>query len=86
MAKEKTARMSKMGFGLGVGICWAICTFIAGMTAMFGWNIDFVAVMHSAYIGFEPSVVGSIVGAIWAFVHGFIGGVIVAFFYNMFRS
>jgi hypothetical protein len=85
MAKEKSAGLSILGLALGFGICWGLWTLIAGWVAMFGWTIDFVAVMHSSYLGYEPSFIGAIIGGIWAFVHGFITGGVIAFFYNMFR-
>jgi hypothetical protein len=82
---SKTNQLSVLGLGFGFGICWGLWTLIAGWGAMFGWSIDFVAIMHSAYLGYEPSFVGAIIGAIWAFVHGFITGIVIAVFYNIFR-
>jgi len=86
MAKEKKASLSVMGLALGFGITWGLWTLIAGWVAMFGWNIDFVAVMHSSYLGYEPSFVGAIIGGIWAFVHAGITGGVIAFFYNRFKK
>jgi len=42
--------------------------------------------ISSLYIGYAATLLGSIIGAIWAFVDGFIGGVIVAWLYNAFQK
>jgi len=72
--------------GLGIGITWGLITIGAGISAMFGWAYDFVNVMDSVYIGYAPTFMGSIIGGIWAFVNGFVGGAIIASFYNLFRK
>lgn len=86
MAKQSTVKLSAMGLGLGLGVVWAIFTFIAGITAMFGWSIEFVSIMDTAYIGYAPTFVGAIIGAVWGFIHGFVGGWLTGFFYNKFRK
>ncbi len=47
-------------------------------------GVSLVAVLSSLYIGYAPSFVGSVAGTVWAFVDGFIGGVIIAWLYNRF--
>ena len=86
MAKEKSARLSVMGFALGIGICWGLCMILVGWTSMFGWGNVFLEMMASIYIGYEASFIGGIVGGIWGFAEGFLFGAVVAFFYNMFRK
>lgn len=86
MAKQKSTHLSVMGLGLGMGIYWGLSMIISGWMAMFDWGNQFVSTMASIYIGFEPSFIGSIVGGIWGFGDGFIGGIIVAAFYNLFRK
>jgi hypothetical protein len=49
---------------------------------MFGWGNALVAALPSLYIGYGPSIVGAIVGAIWAFIDGFVAGPVVAWIYN----
>lgn len=86
MKKEKSARLSIIGLALGVGICWGLCLLFTGWTSIFGWGTAFVSVLSSFYIGYEPSFIGGIIGGIWGFFDGFVLGVIVAFFYNVFRK
>ena len=76
-----------ISFGLAVGITWALSVaFLAVMAAAFQWGAVFAAVLQNVYLGFSPSFVGAIAGAVWAFVHGFIVGMLIAFFYNRFLS
>lgn len=71
-------------FTLGLGITWSATVLLAGWTAIFGWGGAFVRVMASIYIGYEPSFFGAIIGAIWGFFDGAIGGLIFSLLYNFF--
>jgi len=53
-----------------------------GWASMFGVGIKFVEIIASVYIGFAPSFIGGIIGGIWGFFDGGIGGNIIAFVYN----
>lgn len=86
MAKEKTAKLSVIGLGLSGGVFWGLSMIVAGWTSMFNWGNAFVKVMASIYIGYEPSFIGAIVGGIWGFGDGFLAGILLAFFYNVFRK
>ncbi len=69
---------------LSFGLCWGGAMMLVGWTSMAGWGTRFVDVMGSIYIGFEPSFTGALVGGIWGFVDGMLGGLIVALLYNLF--
>jgi len=75
-------RLSVKGLALGLGAAWAVCILFAGWAAALGWGAAFVEMMGSVYVGFEPGFLGGIAGAVWAFVDGAIGGVIIAVVYN----
>ncbi len=75
-------RLDVKGLAVGLGTSWAACMLFVGWAAMFGWGGKFVEVMSSVYIGFEPTLVGGIVGALWGFVDGAIGGLLIAVVYN----
>jgi len=53
-----------------------------GWASMFGWGTGVVEMMSSIYLGFAPSVLGGIIGAVWGFIDGAIGGAIIALVYN----
>jgi hypothetical protein len=72
-----------LALGVAIGVLWAIYVFFVGITAMFGWGNALVEALASLYIGYGPSVVSAIIGAVWAFVDGFIAGVVIAWIYNL---
>ncbi len=69
---------------VALGAVWALGVLFVGWVSSFGWGVMFVDVMSSMYIGYKPSFLGGIIGAIWAFVDGAIGGAIIAVVYNAF--
>jgi hypothetical protein len=71
-----------VALGIAIGVVWAAYIFIAGITAMFGWGNAFVDLMASCYIGYSASILGAIIGGIWALVDGFIGGFCIGWLYN----
>lgn len=72
-----------LALGIALGVLWAFSVFFAGIFAMSGWGAALVQVLGSFYIGYGPSIAGAIIGAIWAFVDGFVAGVVVAWIYNL---
>ncbi len=83
---QRHVTLGVISFGLAVGVTWAIGVFFLGLVAwLFGWGLGVAAVLAATlYIGFAPDFIGSIAGAVWAFVDGLIGGILVAWFYNRF--
>lgn len=74
-----------ISFGLALGVTFAIFVFVLGVVAAaFGWGVQLAAALSSLYIGFGPTFVGAIAGAVWAFVDGLVAGVLIAWFYNRF--
>ncbi len=74
-----------VSFGLALGVTSAIFVFLLGIVAAaFGWGVQLAAALSSLYIGYGPTFVGAIAGAVWAFVDGLIAGVLIAWLYNRF--
>ena len=80
------AKLSIKGLALAFGITWALAMIILGITAMFGWGAPMVACMGTLYIGYQSTVFGIIIGAVWGFVDAAIFGAIIAFLYNKFAK
>ena len=79
------ATLGVISFGLALGLTLALVVFLIGLTtALFGWGILVVQVLSTLLIGYEPSFVGAVAGAVWAFVDGFIAGAFLAWLYNRF--
>jgi len=77
------SKCQPLALGIAIGVLWACSVFLAGIFAMFGWGAAFVNVLASFYIGYGASIVGAIIGAVWAFIDGFVGGAIIAWIYNL---
>ena len=79
------ATLGVISLGLAIGVTWAIAVFVLGLAAwLFGWGIEVPSALSGLYIGFGPSFVGAITGAVWGFVDGLILGALIAWFYNRF--
>ena len=74
-------------FALTSGIFWGI-----GIFSLTWWLIAFDGATGEAtfigrlYRGFTISPAGSIIGFVWAFTDGLIGGALFAWFYNLFST
>ena len=75
-------KLNVKALAVGLGVSWAFFMLFAGWVSIFGWGTEFVEVMASVYIGFKPSFLGGVIGAIWGFIDGAIGGAIIALVYN----
>jgi hypothetical protein len=75
-------RISLKAAVLSFGITWAIAMLFIGWVAMFGWGIRVVDILSSLYIGFAPTFIGGIIGAVWGFFDGAVGAAIFTLIYN----
>lgn len=82
---QRHATLGVVSFGLALGVTGAIFVFVLGLTATFlGWGVQLAQTLSSLYIGYGPTLVGTIAGAVWAFVDGLVAGCLIAWFYNRF--
>ncbi len=72
-----------IALGVAIGVLWAFYVSCLAIVAMFGWGTALVESLASLYIGYEASLIGALIGAVWAFVDGFIAGVVIAWVYNV---
>ncbi len=76
-----------LSLGLTLGVVLAIYVFFLGIVAwLLGWGTQLVELTSLLYIGYAPTFWGSIIGAVWGFIDGFIGGAIIAWLYNKFQK
>ena len=81
------AKLDVKAFGLAMGIVWGSIMFIMGILNMrLSWGAGIEELMSTLYIGYKPTIGGSIIGGIWGFFDAGIGGVIVAWLYNKFSK
>ena len=77
------AKLDVKAFGLACGIIWGIGVFLLGIGGLlFGYGAKCGEALASVYIGYTPTLLGSAIGGIWAFVDAGIGGLIIAWLYN----
>jgi hypothetical protein len=76
-----------ISFGFAVGVTAAIGIFVLGIAAsLFEWGVALAGVLSSLYVGYGPTFVGAVTGAVWAFVHGLVFGILIAWLYNKFLA
>jgi len=75
-------KLNVKALAIALGATWGLCMLFIGFASMFGFAVKFVEAMGSGYIGFEPTFIGSIIGAAWGFFDGAFGGAIIALIYN----
>lgn len=68
--------------GFAFGIVWAAGVLLLGIAAMNGYAEDMVVILSSMYMWYAASVTGILIGALWAFVDGFICWALIAWIYN----
>lgn len=78
------AKCSKLSLGFAIGLTEASAmALFAWAGAYFGYGMDLIHVIASAFLGYGPSFVGGLIGAAWGFVDGFIFGWLIAWIYNL---
>jgi hypothetical protein len=74
--------LSVCGFAVAVGFMWAFGVVVTGLFAMIGYGEPIVGLLASMYLGYAATLKGILIGAVWGFIDGAIGGAIVALVYN----
>ncbi|MFB6147375.1 MAG: hypothetical protein ABEJ66_00675 [Candidatus Nanohaloarchaea archaeon] len=78
---DDAARLDPVSMGAAFAAIYAAFMLVLSAFAV-GWGTEVVNLFSSLYVGFSASVIGSIVGAAWAAVDGFILGYLLAWVYN----
>jgi len=78
--------LNPKAFALACGTTWAIGVILLALIALFadGYGSSIISLLSTVYRGYRPDIPGAIIGGIWGFVDGAIGGYIFAWFYNKF--
>jgi hypothetical protein len=79
MAKGK---LDVKRLGLSFGITFGAGMFILGLVSMGGYGSEIVRLIGTAYVGFNSTFLGSIIGGIYGFIDGLVGGALIAWIYN----
>lgn len=82
--KGDKMKLNVKAFALACGLIWGL-----GLFGLTWWIIAFegttgeITIIGHIYRGYTVSPVGSLVGLVWAFADGLIGGAIFAWLYNL---
>lgn len=76
-------KLNIKAFALTCGILWGIAVFALAWWMIFQRGATGeLTTLGQIYIGFNLSALGSLIGLVWGFVDGLIGGAIFAWLYN----
>lgn len=78
-------KLDVKAFGFAIGILWAATVLIMSVLAasqIGEWTMPVIEFLSTFYLGLKATLTGALIGGVWAFVDGFIGGIIFAWLYN----
>ena len=79
--------LNAKSLGLAAGVLWGLSVFIMGILgAAIGYGVGFVGALGTMYIGYDATIVGSIIWLILGFIDGFIWFYLLAWLYNIFEG
>ncbi len=77
-------KLHAVKFGVAFGVIYAVIFLVCGLAgALFGWGGEFMKLVGDFYVGFEPTLVGAVIGAAWGFAIGFVFFGLGAWVYNV---
>lgn len=74
--------LDSRAFGLACGLLWSVGVMFIGVAARFGWAERWRKLLSDAYLGYGESARGVLVGGVWAFFDGLVGGYAFARLYD----
>ncbi len=76
-------QLDAKAFGLACGLLWALGVVALGLLSITAdYGTGFVSALSSVYLGFDGTSGGLVIGAVWGFLDGGIGGWLLALLYN----
>ena len=80
-------RLNTRAFAVACGVFWSLMIFLATIWLLiFGFEGTVISNLDHFYFGYSFSYFGAVIGAIWGFFDGAIGGFIFAWLYNKLAS
>src|SRR5690606_38368 len=77
--------LKKRAFGIALCLFWGLAILLGTWWMLIvGAQGQIFSKISVFYYGYSVSFIGGLVGFVWSFVFGFIGGVIFAWLYNLF--
>ncbi len=80
-------KLNPIALGVTLGILWGFAVLFVGVLNRYfsGYGYEFLRLIASFYPGYraQSGLTNLPIGVVWALVDGFIGGVLVAWLYNL---
>ncbi len=78
-------KLNVKSLALSFGVTWGVAIFLLTYWLLiFGYDGLTLAKLGKVYLGYSVTWYGALIGLIWGFVDGLIGGALVAYLYNKF--
>lgn len=80
------SKLDSRALGLAAGTVWAAAVAVLALVSRTGWGAEWRELLAEVYLGYDESLTGVLVGAAWAFLDAFIGGIALGKAYNRFAN
>jgi hypothetical protein len=84
MTSDNGEGVNPRALGLAAGTLWGTVVLLLALLSRTGWGEQWRVLLGDAYIGYDETITGSLIGAGWGFVDGAIAGVALGWLYNRF--
>ena len=71
-------QLDKKALGLATGILWGLAVLVMTVWAMVVGGGEHLNLLGKFYMGYGISPAGAVIGLIWGFIDGFVGGWVLA--------
>ena len=76
-------KLDVVGFGVTLGCFWSLCILVLVLVSRRSRKAEAVVELFSkVYRGFEKTLLGALVGAVWGFIDGVVSGMLIAWVTN----
>lgn len=80
-------KLNAKALSLACGTLWGAGAFVIGILDMLtAWADPWGKEMAAIYLGYTPTLLGSVIAGIWAFIHAGIAGLLIGWLYNKFAK
>ncbi|MFB6112806.1 MAG: bacteriophage holin [Halodesulfurarchaeum sp.] len=84
MGESQSGSVDGIALAKSLAIMWAAAVVLLGLLARYDWGTEWRDLISDVYLGYDSSRQGLVVGSLWAFADGFLGGYFLAWLYNKF--
>ena len=76
-------KLDVVGFGVTIGCVWSLCILALVLASRRSPKAEaFVVLFSKVYRGFEKTLLGAFLGAVWGFIDGTVSGLLIAWVTN----